>query len=198
MDTVKVHARVAAVRLARWLACRVPRAQPPMPAPIDPARLPGRPDLLVAASSIPGAGLGVFAGRSFDEGEVTCVYTGIRLTTLEALRTPDWRYLVVLGKNRRGERVWIDARPTLEVVARYINHHFEPGRRNIAPEPVPDEAKWLMRASRPICAGEELYYDYGAIHWHCFDRSLGPRSRQRNAAPVNPDEATGGLMPARR
>ena len=198
MEAVKFHARVAAVRVARWLACRSPLAQPPKPAPIDPVDLPGRPDLVVEPSSIPGAGLGVFAGRAFAKGEVTCIYTGIRLTTLEALRTPDWRYLVVLGKNRRGERVWIDARPTLDVVARYINHHFEPGRRNIVPEPVPDEAKWLMRASRPIHKGEEFYYDYGAIHWHCFDRSLGPRSRQRSPASVAAGDAVVGLALARR
>lgn len=182
MEAVRFHARVSLIRLLRWLACRFPLPEPALPAALEPHGLPGRPDLVVAPSLIPGAGLGVFAGRAFAAGELTCSYTGIRLTTLQALRTPDWRYMLTLGKDRHGRRVWIDARPTLDVVARYINHHFDPARRNIATMAVPDEARWLMIASRPIAPGEELYYDYGAIHWHCFDRSLGPGSRRRGSA----------------
>jgi hypothetical protein len=167
------------VRLLHWLACRHPLPHRPDGPPVDPLTLPGQPDLLVAPSLILNAGLGVFAGRAFAEGELICIYTGIRLTTLEALRTPDWRYMVNLGKNRHGERVWIDARPTLDVVARYINHHFDLARHNVATKCLPDEAEWRMVAARPIAPGEELYCDYSTIHWHCFDRSLGPESRRR-------------------
>jgi hypothetical protein len=188
VETVRFHAKVGLVRLLRWLACHYPLPLRPEGPPVDPLTLPGRPDLLVAPSLIPNAGLGLFAGRAFAKGELICFYTGIRLTTLEALRTPDWRYMVALGKNRQGERVWIDARPTLHVVARYINHQFDPARRNVETMADPDEARWRMVASRPIAAGEEFYYDYGPHHWHCFDRGLGPDSYRRRpprAAPTD-------------
>ena len=184
MEAVKFHARMWLIRAVHWLACRYPLPQPELPAAIAPEDLPGRPDLQVAQSLIPNAGLGVFAGRAFAEGEVTCSYTGVRLTTLQALRTPDWRYMLILGRDRHGKRVWIDARPTVNVVARYINHHFDPARRNIRTTPRPDEERWLMIASRAIAPGEELYSDYGPIHWHCFDRGLGPESRRRRSPPA--------------
>lgn len=177
MAEMAFHGKVALVRTLHWLTCRVPRDTRSLPDPVDPAQLPESPDVLVAPSTIPGAGLGLFARRRFSTGEVTCVYTGVPLSTLGALRTPDWRYLVGLGKNRYGRRVWLDARPTPLVLARYANHHFDPARRNLRTQPVPDEEKWVMRAIRPIDAGEELYCDYGRLHQHCFDRGLLPPRR---------------------
>nr|WP_294168695.1 SET domain-containing protein [uncultured Sphingomonas sp.] len=169
---IRFHMRVALVRLVHWIACRYPLSTPAIATAVDPMILPGRPDLIVAPSLIPSAGLGVFAGRPFAKGEVTCVYVGVTLSMLEALRTPDWRFMVGLGKNRHGRRVWVDARPVPTVVARYVNHHFDPKRRNIRTETFPDEGKWVMRASRSIMEGEELYCDYGRFHWYCFDRQL--------------------------
>jgi hypothetical protein len=169
MAEVRFYSEVALVRVLHWAACRYPRRAPSMP---DPVELPSSPDLLVAPSLVPDAGLGVFARRPFAEGELICTYVGHPLSTLGALRTPDWRYLAALGKDRRGRRVWVDARPDPSVIARYVNHHFVPERRNVRTESVPDEEKWLMRAGRPIAAGEELYCDYGRLHVHCFDRGL--------------------------
>lgn len=138
-ERLRFYGKVAMIRLAHWLGCRVPRRQLPTPPPLDPQDLPGRPDLVVAPSSIPNAGLGVFAGRDFALGEIVCRYHGIRLTTLQALRTPDWRYMVLLGKKRDGRRAWVDSRPLLAVTARYINHHFDEAQRNLQTEPLPDD-----------------------------------------------------------
>lgn len=169
------HGRVAILRVLHWLGCRFPLPSAPTPVVTDP---PTGADLLIAPSLIPGAGLGVFARRAFAEGEYVCTYSGTRLSTLEAMRTPDWRYLVGLGKNRHGRRVWIDARLRPEFPARYINHHFDVERRNIRTEAAPDREAWVMTASRPITAGEELYYDYGRLHWRVVDRDLFAASRR--------------------
>jgi SET domain-containing protein len=149
---------------------------------VRPGELPTSADLRVAQSLIPGAGLGVFARKSFAEGEVVCDYEGVQLSTLDALRTPDWRYLAGLGKTGEGRRIWIDAQPTPSLLARYINHHFDPAMRNIGTQPVPDEGRWVMRAARPIAQGEELYYDYGRFHLHCFDRGLLREHRRRTSS----------------
>jgi hypothetical protein len=171
---IRFHSRVALVRALHWLACRYPLSDASAPAPAEATEPSSGPDLLIAPSLIPDAGLGLFTRRPFDEGEQVCVYSGVPLSTLQALRTPDWRYLVGLGKGRHGKRVWIDGRPVTSAVGRYVNHHFDPGMRNIRTEMATAEALWVMRASRPIGAGEELYCDYGRLHWHCFDRELLP------------------------
>lgn len=181
MAGLTFQGKVALVRTLHWLACRFPRSDAAAAAPGGTAGLPCSPDLLVAPSNIPGAGLGLFARRQFAAGEVVCVYTGVRLSTLEALRTPDWRYLVGLGRNRQGRRVWIDGRPTPSVLGRYANHQDDPARRNVRTQPRPDEEEWVLTASRPIAEGEELYLDYGRLHQHCFDRGLLPPGRRAGA-----------------
>lgn len=177
MADLRFHGKVAAVRTLHWLACRRPLRGAEPPPVVDPAELPDSPDVEIAPSRIPGAGLGAFARRAFAEGEVVAVYSGVRLSTLEALRTPDWRYLVGLGRNRDGARVWLDARPVPTMLARYVNHSFDERHRNLRAEVLPDAEQWVLRAARPIEAGEELYCDYGRLHWHCFDRDLLPAHR---------------------
>ncbi|MGY1716804.1 SET domain-containing protein-lysine N-methyltransferase [Geodermatophilus sp. SYSU D01106] len=167
MAKFKFHSRVMLLRTLHWLGCRFPvngRSTP------TPSELPSSPDLLVAPSRIPGAGLGAFARRPFAPGEEVSVYSGTTLSTVQALRTPDWRYVVGLGKSRKGRRVWIDARTRPEVLARYVNHHFDAERRNIRTDVRPDDGTWVMTASRPIAEGDELYCDYGSFYWHVVDR----------------------------
>lgn len=175
MREIRFRGKVVLVRVLHWLGTRWPRRD--ASAADSPADLPSTPDLLVALSLIQGAGLGLFARRPFAEGEVACEYVGVPLTTLQALHTPDWRYLVGLGTNSRGRRVWVDGRPATDVPARYINHSFDPAKRNIRTEADPDAERWVLRAARPIAADEELYYDYGRLHWYCFDRDLLPTYR---------------------
>jgi hypothetical protein len=125
----------------------------------------GNDALIVAPSGIPGAGLGAYADRDYEEGELVADYTGLRRSTLDVLRTPDWHYVLRLGRNRAGKTVWVDPRTTLRVKARYINHHPDPKRRNLLLQPLPDEYKARLVASRRIRKGEELFYDYGEMYW---------------------------------
>lgn len=151
------------VVLHRLLSTLFPlRAPTPSEQHVDP---PGGDGLIVAPSGIPGAGLGAYADRDYEEGEIVAYYTGTRLSTLDVLRTPDWRYLLRLGKSSAGKTIWIDARTTLRVQARYINHHPDPKCRNLLLQTLPDECKARLVASRRIRKGEELFYDYGETYW---------------------------------
>ena len=181
MAEIGFHGRVALLRVLHWLGSRFPLPGGPTQTPADP---PGDADLRIAPSLIPGAGLGAFARRPFAEGEEVCVYTGERLSTVQAMRTPDWRYLVGLGKNSDGRRVWVDSRRTPEVLARYVNHRFDAARRNLRAEARPDDGTWVMTATRPVAAGEELYCDYGRFYWHSIDRDLLAAATAAEVRPV--------------
>jgi SET domain len=122
--------------------------------------------LVVAASLVPGAGMGLFVDRDYEAGEVVCTYVGRCLTLLQMLRTRDWTYMMDCGKDRRGQRVHLDARHQPRSKAAYINHHFDRDRVNVVCDEMPDERKCLVLASRRILRGEELYMDYGLKYWH--------------------------------
>lgn len=118
----------------------------------------------VAPSLVAGAGLGGFAARDIAEGETVCEYRGTVLSTLQVLRTPDWTYVMGLGRDRRWRLVWVDARGDLRIAARYVNH-AAPERCNLRVERLPDEGCARLVAVRGIRCGEELLYDYGPRYW---------------------------------
>lgn len=122
--------------------------------------------LIVATSLVPGAGLGLFADRDYEPGEVVCTYIGTPLTLLQMLRTRDWTYMMDCGKDRRGQRIHIDAHRHPRPKGAFINHHFDSSKHNIFCDELPDDRKCLMIASRQILRGEELYMDYGPKYWH--------------------------------
>lgn len=131
------------------------RVGPPAPAPDDESD-----GLEIRPSTIPHAGQGLFALRSFSSGETLCEYTGDVMTFWQHQRTRDWTYVVATGKNRfvNGERY-----PFAK--ARYINHHFDPEKINAVFFDAAD-GRILVNAIRPIRAGEEIYADYGARYWN--------------------------------
>lgn len=57
--------------------------------------------------------LGLFANTNYPKGSTICIYTGRELTTKEAMRLEDKSYLM-----RLGEQCYIDAKETLDVLAR--------------------------------------------------------------------------------
>lgn len=60
---------------------------------------------------------------------------------------------------------YIDARTTLQVVARYINDCRNPALYNVVFDKKPEEGHALVVATRNIAAGEELYASYGKWYW---------------------------------
>lgn len=151
------------VRLLHWACCRVPVRPERLLRPGPPAPLCGDDEsdgTQVRLSLAPGAGLGLFARRPFEAGDRLCEYSGDLMTFWQQQRTPDWTYVAAVGPYR-----FVDAGPYPFVKARYINHHFEPGRINAQYVDAPD-ARIFVHATRPIQAGEEIYADYGARYWN--------------------------------
>lgn len=124
----------------------------------------GGESLVVKPSQIPGAGLGLFTTRRHEAHEVLCLYTGERLSRWQLLRTRNTQYLAETADGI------ICPRKHLDIKARYINHHFDPARRNVALAAYRDASSVLGRSricisTRAIEAGEELYLDYGERYW---------------------------------
>lgn len=136
--------------------------------------------LIVAPSLIPRAGLGCFADRDYQDGEVVGHYTGEVLGVFQMLRTRDWTYLMGLGKTDNGRRIWVDTKMYLSIKERYINHHFDPSKWNLRLELRPNEAKCILTASRHIRKGEELYFDYGEKYWHIVSNTqISPNQQHK-------------------
>jgi hypothetical protein len=104
------------------------------------------PDVEVRESGIPAAGLGVFAKRSFKEGEVVCEYTGQVLSLLQALKSTDKSYMM----GGFGLNVHLDARECPESMGRYINDPLNESKVNVKFVKIKEERKALVLALRDI------------------------------------------------
>jgi len=117
--------------------------------------------LVVKPSSLgPACGLGLFTAVPRRRGDEICQYAGTALATREALRLRDKSYLMRLGPAR-----YVDARPHLGVLARYINDARHPRAANVAFLKRPDEGRAVVRAQRDVAPGEELFATYGPAYW---------------------------------
>lgn len=128
---------------------------------------------------------GLFAGRSFRQGDLVCVYSGTTLPTKAAIQLEDKSYLM-----RLGEQNYVDAKHHPDVLARYASRSFEgyadkswltsrvclgPLRyindcivkegHNVIFEKQPENNRALVRALRDIAVGEEIFVDYGKWYW---------------------------------
>lgn len=113
----------------------------------------------VKKSHIKGAGLGLFAERTFRADERIVEYTGEKLTTDQY----DRRYASdALGSYgiQLSERYVIDAAKTTSGVARYACDYHGSGKKANA-EYVVFGSRIYIVATRTIKPGEEIYTDYG-------------------------------------
>jgi hypothetical protein len=118
-------------------------------------------DFVVKQTSLKGCEfLGLFANKDFTEGSIICIYTGKVLRTKEALKLEDKSYLM-----RLGEQCYIDAKDTLEVVARYINDCVNPKGWNVRFDKSAENQCAYVLALRNISKGEEIFVDYGKWYW---------------------------------
>ena len=117
------------------------------------------------------AGLGLFAARSFVEGQRICMYTGQRHGMKgEATRTPQG-YVMILA-----DGLLIDAGPCPEVAARYANDNIRKDAINTCFKKEPKFLRAVLLAARDIAAGEELYVSYGKYYWPTGDSGRPPPS----------------------
>ncbi len=110
-------------------------------------------------SSIPKAGLGLYAERSFEVDDRIVEYTGEKLTTDQYERRYKSDQLGSYGL-ALSEKYVIDARRTDAGVARYACDYHGSGRKPNAEYVNFGGRVWIV-ATRRIKQGEEILTDYG-------------------------------------
>ena len=122
--------------------------------------------LEVRASTVPGAGRGLFAARHFARGSLLCVYRGTTVSLVEAIRRKEAGEHGDYVMGGFGANVRIDAGGHPEVLARYINDDLsELPRHNVKFVKLKAHKCALVLALRDIEAGEELFAFYGEGYW---------------------------------
>ena len=114
-------------------------------------------DVEVKKSKIPGAGEGLFAKRSFQQGEKICDYRGKVLSLADVLKEPNRDYVMGLGLNCH-----VDAREAYAVPGRYVNDREDPNARFVKDK---KRRKADVVALRRIHPGDEIYASYGQGYW---------------------------------
>ncbi|KAL3912842.1 MAG: hypothetical protein SGPRY_008197, partial [Prymnesium sp.] len=120
------------------------------------------------ASRLPCAGLGLFAARSFGEGETLGRYHGRVLSLLQAHQLEDKDYLM----GGFGINSHVDARFSMGAEGRYVNDHFDKSRLNAKFVKNKETKTAILIATRPIHSGEEIYASYGENYWRA--RGIDP------------------------
>lgn len=123
---------------------------------------------LAVAKSYLGDFNGLFAREFIPKGRIICKYSGILLSTKQAIRLSDKSYLM-----RLGEQKYIDARDCIHVFARYINDCINGTGHNVIFDKRPDENLAFVIAKRDIFPDEEIFVDYGKWYW--FGSQIKPR-----------------------
>jgi len=117
-------------------------------------------DVLVEprASTIVGAGMGLFAKKLIPKDTVIVEYSGRVLDLEQAKVLRDRMYLKAVTLNRH-----IDAKGPDGSLAKYINDHVSKERHNASF--FKKDTRVFIRALRNIQPGEELFVSYGRGHW---------------------------------
>mmetsp|Transcript_19907 Transcript_19907/g.36003 ORF Transcript_19907/g.36003 Transcript_19907/m.36003 type:complete len:304 (+) Transcript_19907:148-1059(+) len=127
--------------------------------------------LKAAPSTIAGAGNGLFATTSIPKRAIVCHYTGYRHHYHSQKRLMNRAYLLKLQNgwpkfDRRNDG-FVDALPSLDVLARFINDPLIEERCNVKFEHIREPGIWHcpVVALRDIAEGEELFVSYGPRYW---------------------------------
>lgn len=126
-------------------------------------------DYLVKRSN---AGLGLFANRTYQKGDLIIEYTGETISTDEGNRRGG-RYLFELNDD------WMIDGKGRANTARYINHSCRP---NAYPELSEDETQVHIYAKRKISSGEEIVYNYGKTYFDMVLKPMGCRCAKCQSA----------------
>ena len=124
----------------------------------------------VRESTIPGAGLGLFAIDSVDPGIVIGEYVGDTIDSFfKALRVPDIKYLAMWEKLDGA----LDAARHPGMAMRYVNHHPDQECSNI--RFWAEGSRVFLETTRRVEAGAEFFANYAEVYWRLL--------RIRPAAP---------------
>ena len=123
----------------------------------------------VKLSSVPRAGMGLFAEREFKRGEKAAAYTG-DLVRLDRAGNVGGAYVLETKKG-----VGIDAARTNSAYGRFVNDPRGSGKQaNVAfrVDPRGGGAAAALRATRAVARGEELLVPYGREYWRAREAGL--------------------------
>jgi hypothetical protein len=131
--------------------------------------------LQVHTSTIEGAGNGLFASSFIPKDAIVCYYSGYRHHYQSQKRLKDGAYVLKLQNNcPKHNDGFVDALPTTNVLARYINDPIGPSgsvneeeRCNVKFSHIQQPGIWHcpVIALRDIKVGEELFISYGQGYW---------------------------------
>lgn len=114
----------------------------------------------VRESTIPGAGMGLFALDSVEAGIVIGEYLGDSVDSFfKALRMPDFRYLAMWEKLDGA----IDAARHPGMAMRYVNHHPDEELSNIRFRA--EGSRVFLLTTRRVEAGAEFFAHYADAYW---------------------------------
>ena len=147
----------------------------PMWHPLDDPSHPEYNDVKVKRSKLPGAGNGLFAKRSFEAGEVICVYAGTILPS-EGKDYVKWNSSYVFALNSKWS---VDADDENSCFARYINDPIISDKYNAEfrdtmaakYRTAPNIPGIVCKAIVDIPKGAEIYASYDDSYWadHSYD-----------------------------
>ncbi len=124
---------------------------------------PSSKTLFIKTSTLPGAGLGLFAKVDFKKGDIITEYKGRRRTWAEVEDDADNYYIYHIDDDNV-----IDAQKQPGSFGRYANDATGltrvPGIKNNA-EYFEDDNRVYIRATRNIAAGNEVLVAYGKGYW---------------------------------
>ncbi len=128
----------------------------------------------VRASTIPGAGDGLFALEDVPEGAEVGKYVGdvYGEERGKKMRPEDRVYFMRLGGT---PLVFVDAGPHRNVLLRFVNDARDPERNNLRWDKAPHQGWACAVTTRAVHAGEEFFAPYGLWYWVNFDARLRRR-----------------------
>ena len=136
--------------------------------------------LAVNTSTIPGAGLGLFAMRDFESGAVVAAYYGEVLSFARMALRENREYIM----GGFGMNAFVDAAQQLDCPARYINDCFDASKLNARFVKDPALRRATAVATRAVRAGEEILASYGEDYW--LARGVDPAT----GLAAEPDDET--------
>jgi SET domain-containing protein len=126
------------------------------------SRVSGRPFRVGRART----GLGLFATEPIPKGAFIVAYCGVRISHAEAERREARGARYIFEINSRWSIDGSDRRN----LARYANHSCRPNAESAL-----SKGELILRAIRPIPAGDEITFDYGEEYFDLFIRPVGCR-----------------------
>ena len=120
----------------------------------------------IKQSTIPDAGLGIFALDNFDEKDTVDLYEGKRIK-IENSAQSNLPYGFLLKEHN----CVVDAASTQSCISRYINHNPSGANcsfKRFQPDSNSPIFLIAVQTLRPIQKGEELFIDYGHQYEKCF------------------------------